>query len=225
MKLPKDKKKQLQILAVAVTVVVAAIYAFFAFLIMPLTSDKKTYKADIATYSTKITEAGKKIQEANSAKEKRKELRAHLRNIDDQYILKAEFNNYEIKAREYIEKVAATANMTLDSISPVGEVTVSDQGGQFRSYVMYVSGRLSGLHGYDTMTNLFWLIENNNPYMSISKVSISPSADPISQGLTFTVAWPIWANPAIATNFLPVTEEVEETNAPASLAERRRKRS
>jgi hypothetical protein len=57
---------------------------------------------------------------------------------------------------------------------------------------------------------IFELVEADNPYASISAISISAESKDV-QNVVFSVAWPIWEDSSIVSSFLakPVSDTMD----------------
>ncbi|MEI6971441.1 MAG: hypothetical protein WCL44_07960 [bacterium] len=227
MEFPKGKKERLQIAAFAGVVVIGVLYALVAFVVQP-------YRASYAEALTKISTLGDQLQAANTfitknknSKEKCEEMRSVLREIDAAYILKDEYDNYNIKAIEYLTSTFVVPGVSLDPPTD-GQAFVIPRGprSSLKSFVIPISCRVTGRRSYENLLELFRKIEKSNPYMSISRVNISAALPgTMAQAVSFTISWPIWENPSIATNFLARADASEsETSAPSTASGRKEHR-
>lgn len=227
MQFPKGKKERLQIAAFAGVLVIGALYALFAFVIQPYRESYAKCLSSIESTTSKLKTANEFIAKNKNAKDKCEELRTALREIDKAYVLKDEYNNFNIKAGEYITSTFAMPGVSLDPPSD-GQIFVIPRAprNSFKSFVVNISCKVTGRRSYENLIDLFKKIETDNPYMSISKVNIAAALPgTMAQAVTFTISWPIWENPSIATNFLPRVEASEgQTNAvPAATGKKERR--
>lgn len=216
MQFPKGKKERMQIAAIAGIVLIGVLYGIIAFVIMPF---QEAYAACLASINTKQTELADFIkvkEDGKNAKSKCEQVRTALRRVDANYVLKDEHGNYNINADKDIKttfiKNATTTmpGVRLDADPTEGQIFVIPrvQGNKFKSFVKSLSCTSTGHGSFEYILELFERIESANPYISISNVKIGAvKPDSMAQTVTFTVSWPIWENPAIASNFLPHTEQ------------------
>lgn len=231
MQFPTGKKERIEIAVIACIVAIGALFGLITFVIMPFRDSYRTCLQDINTLQTNLDAANSEIAKGKHAKEQCEEMRAALKAIDGTYILKEEYNNYNIKADEYLKAVFAANGIELDGVLSEGLVYAIPRipASRLKSFVVPVSCTISGRSSYERLLALFRKIETDNPYMSISRVSISAQQnakkEPTVQSVSFAVSWPIWQDPSIATNFLPLAEEsVNRTNTASATGNKERRK-
>ena len=208
MKLPLGKKERLQILAIALIVVIGAIWAAVQFVVLPMSKSRREAKLKIGEYEQKLKEGDAEIGSATGADEDARSIKATLREIDEEYVLKPEYDNYMIRAQACVDRIMADCGVSIDSLNMVGkqDMPPPKKGSKpaMSAFVVEVTAKAS----YEALIKLLERIDNESPYFLMSSPKMSGGADPLVHTVTFRLHWPIWNDPKIVSSF---TEQPQET--------------
>lgn len=200
-------------MALGGVVVLGGIYAAIAFGVVPLLKKKKADIVQIGAYQDDLAKANAKIGEARGAEDRNEEIKAALREFDETYILKAEYDNYLLGAQEYIEKAAQAVGVKLNPVQTVGTQPLAPaKSGRRQTLAAFVVS-VAASCSYQQIIDLIDRICAENPYVSVSGLKIfSSPTDPENHGVNFKVHFPIWANSRTAASLVPA-EVSEKTDS------------
>ena len=217
MKLPKNRKERIQILLLITLGVAGVIFAIAQLGVAPQIKARKEALATISSVQKKLKEATADIDRANKLGDKNKEIRAALRKIDEKYIIKAAYDQYRLAVTPIVERAAKIAGVQLrehSAISGQGQFGVVKGGkDKFARVLKGFKVQLSGTAGYEDLTDMLQILETENPYVSISDISIARTGDNRRHTVTFTMLWPIWQSEATAESFAEEKEGKKPTQS------------
>ena len=215
MKLPKNKKERIQLLVLIVLGVAGVLFAIVQLGIAPLIKGRKDAVATIASVQKKLKGARADINRANKLGEKRNSIKAALRKIDEQHIIKAAYDQYRLTITPIVERAARIAGVQLRQHSAIGGRgqfgVVRGKKDKFKRVFRGFRVQVSGMAGYEDLVEMLQILETENPYVSISDISIARSGNERSHNITFTMLWPIWQDTDMVESFAAEKEDEKPT--------------
>ncbi len=201
MKLPDDPKEKTKILILIGIGVVAVLYTTIALVVKPLFAEKARCRIEIAALEAKLEMAQRDMN--RMLKDRPGNTRALEQIVDVSnrrlFILHPSLGNYELGARAYLENQSQSAGVALTTIREIGITQIPKPAKgpalAFKSYNLRV-GIQAGMH--DAL-RLVEAIEKNNPYLSVSSLSVvSRPESPGRHEITMEIQWPIWEDPQMS---------------------------
>jgi hypothetical protein len=238
MKLPSDPKSRMQALAlIGIGIVILLFWGGYG-LSQLLTYRAKTLAA-LETKQNQLNQINTTITALPELRRQRDDLFWEIQAAATNYILFHEYRNYHLTAREILLPMATAYDVTLDipgegSIVdfPIPEAKVTDRllkasttkgskeyGGPISSTFGLYSITLTGKAGFMPLIAFLRHIEESNPYLTLSDLTISADAqNPGAHPFSIIVLWPIWKNLELKTKpedlFLPVKDYANSTETP-----------
>lgn len=198
--------------------VAGVIYAIVQLGIAPLIKSKRAATATIASVQKKLKGATVDIKRANALVDKRQHVRAALRKIDENHIIRAAYDQYRLAATPIIERAAKIAGVRLRQHSAIaggGQFgVVMGKKDRFKRVFRGFKVQVFGTGGYEDLVEMLRILETENPYISISDVTITRSGHERSHTLNFGMLWPIWQDEDVVKNFAVEEEEEKEEKKP-----------
>lgn len=207
MKLPAGKKERIQLLVLAAIGAVAIVFGIVQFLISPRLAEWKRVKARSKELEIKLNDASKEITALGRIQQDKARICAQLREIDEKYVAKDDFGVYILRVRADLERMAKEAGVKLDTASEVRRISLETGAGKKSSFLCYCVNVVTKC-SYAQLAHLLAVVETNNPYASTVGIVISAGAKPDEHNMDpVSFYLPIWQDPLVATNFVPIVEE------------------
>lgn len=206
MKLPKGKKERIQMFALIAIATAGVLFAAIQYGLSPLLALRKKCIADISALEKKLTVARRKADGIGALRAQNEATKARLRGINEEYVLKEEFGNYNFSVEPIIVNAARYADVKLAGWSPRSQYGLPGRG---KRELMAYPVEVTGQGGLEDLIDMIKVLETKNPYVSILDVRITPtSRRPLKHAVFFKVQWPIWRDPSIVNGF-----KAEETKS------------
>ncbi len=201
MKLPDDPKERIKILALIGIGVVAVIIVLITFIIKPMMGRKTTYRADITKTKELLETAQRDVSRMMQDRDANTKVLEGI--VDGAYhqnfILQPRLGNYELGAREFIEGVAQTAGVTIETAREIGitqmpQAAVPTAEQSLKCYNIRLTFNV-GLH---ELIRFLEVAGEGNPYVCVSGVVITPRAeDPSRHTVNLDLQFPVWSDPTL----------------------------
>ncbi|MCE9614997.1 MAG: type II secretion system protein M [Lentisphaerae bacterium] len=204
MKLPSDPKEKIKILILIGIGAVAVIFMLVSLVVKPLRARRQANTEEIAKVKELVDAAQRDVSRMMQDRDKNTHvLEDIVEKIYQQgYILQPRLGNYELGAREYVESIAASQGIPIESAREVGLTQIPVATGQkderaLKCYTLRVTLRA----GMPQLVRFLKAIEAGNPYLCVSSIGITPrTEDPAQHQVSLDVQWPVWADPATGRN-------------------------
>lgn len=235
MKLPDDPKERNQILVLVGILSLFALYGVYMGANILLIKPHKENEKQIAELTDKLTDADSDVKLMPEMKKLNNQHIMEIREINDAYLLHPRLGSFILPAQEFVEEQANAVNTPIIEVTEIGisefpapepPKPAPGEGGHAhgeakpvaapkKEYAFKVyTARVTVDKGLHNMIKLTRQIENANPYICISSVSILPNEEsPDTHDMTFDIQWPIW-NPNKTTEKI-----LQQLNSPAFLAD------
>lgn len=189
-------KQQIQILVLGLIAIVAVVFILIQFLLVPLINEWKRNKvlareaqAKLEEYRTVIRSRTTIQDQIDVAHEKIREASA--------YIPLPVLGNYLLGMETQLRAWAQDLDVRIMGVTE--NDTSELDGSVFKVYRVRVIAQC----GYHDLARYLRVIEANNPWISVSGITVIPRADsPDKHDVTLMVAWLIWADPTKRPAFL-----------------------
>lgn len=199
MKLPEVKKEKLKIIMAIVLGAFFAVYAAIVVIVRPLLDKEKKRREEITELREKLEEADKDV---SGMMRSRRQNTTILEEIVEtaskrRCVLVPRLGNYQLGAKEYVERSAKEAGVEIESIREIGitqmpTAPTKKSDNALKSYSQRISLQ-SSLHG---LIRLMKSLEAGNPYLTASNLTIaSRDNDPGNHQISFELQWPVWTEP------------------------------
>ena len=197
MKLPADKTKRIQVLVALGLAAVMGILALFNFVLTPIMDSAREARDKIATAQQRTLQSQSELERFTKTQAERDRMYAEINDISARYLLKPTFGTYILGVREIVERHAADAGVNVDNMLPIGVIDMPVRTKDvkqifFRTFAVQVSGQAS----YEALVRMLSSLESGNPYICISGITVNGRPEtPARHAVSFTIQWPIWADP------------------------------
>ena len=198
MKLPADPKERAKILVLIGIGTAAVLFTLVSLVIKPLLAHKAEYAKETAELKDRIDAAQRDWNRMLKDRDRNTDvLEGIVKNvIKTGYILQPRLGNYELGAREYVERIAQAQGLTLESAHEIGITQIPTAPGQnqeptFRCYNM----RIVLFTGLPELVRLLEALQAGNPYVCVTGIAVVPrKEDPARHQVSFELQWPIWSD-------------------------------
>lgn len=198
-----DSKQKIQYAVLGGIVGAGIIYVLFTFMLMPLVKSMQSG-------SKRILELDGKIGEVKSAVRMRESIQKELDESKKNIIAAAaviplpKLGNYLLDMQKTLSEQVGSLDMEIIDIVDHEQAAAGPQGSPFRLYKVRINARCS----YMTMREYIRRIENHNPYVSVSLISVAPRSDDAERHeVSLVVAWVVWAKPDERPEFVKTPDE------------------
>lgn len=219
MKLPDDPKKRQQVLILIGMVAVIVAVVAWMFGIQPFLKNRSDMLADIEKKTGELTTARDEVAKAPGNREMNRQTLKKINDISEKYVIQPRTGlNYHLAAREILEKVATSVGIETEPIVNVGTGSLLGGGQKDPSkHVKACTAIVTAKCGYGDIVRFVRTLEKENPYMSISRVSVvgRPAEDKKKHSITIEVQWPAWIDPSYPET-LDVSIKKAEMVSPSS---------
>lgn len=207
--LPEDPKERTKWIAIIVAVSILAVGAV-VFSLIKLNDAKKVNRKKIAELNEKINKADKAISTGKQDMIDNETIAADIKNISEKYLIHPKLGNYQLVARDIVERTARELRITLDPVKEIGleEILYPGKKGEFKVYKARVT-MFCGLH---ELERLLYLFEKRNPYLCVGVISITsqPKDDVYKHSVMLELAWPVWADEEMGAKIEAQLKQLEE---------------
>jgi len=208
MKLPLGKKERLQILVIALLVVIGAIWAAIQFVVLPMSKSRREAQTTIGEKEDALKAGDAEIGSATGTDEEAGDIKATLREIDEKYVLKPEYDNYMIRAQACVDRIMTNCGVSVDSLYMVGKQDMPPPRKGSKPVMSAFVADITAKASYEALIKLLERIDDESPYFLVSPPRISGGADPLVHTVTFRLYWPVWNSTNIVSSF---SEQPEKT--------------
>lgn len=222
MKLPDDPKEKLKILVLVGIGAVAVLYTLIALVVKPLFDEKARCKAELATLSDELSSSSRDME--RMLKERPGNTRALQAILDVSNrrgdILHPRLGNYELGAREYVERMSQACGVPVESMREIGLTQIPQpvEGGVDRTLKCY-NMRITLACGMHEAVSLIQHLESSNPHLCVTSFSISTRSDqPGRHDINVDLQWPVWVDPGMAETLEQRLEEALAYTPPSRTA-------
>ena len=192
MKLPENKNERIKILAMIGIGVIAVIYAIVQLLILPVLAshnkNKHTLENKKATQETMKLELRKVTRTQSEFDAVGIQVQAL-----SAYLVQPVLGAFLIGIQSEMDRLANGAKLQLNPASEIGfsEIPGKNKDGSKRSIKSYGT-RLTGSGGYTQLLAIVRQLEENNPLLCISELTIyAQPLLPESHLISFSIEWPV----------------------------------
>jgi hypothetical protein len=215
MRLPEDPKEKLKILVLVAIGAVAVLYTLVTVVVKPFMTRKAENTESIAKLQEQLTDAQRDLNRMWLDRDRNTKVLRSLVELsnDKDYLLHPRLGNYELGAREYVEAAARRVGVELEAVREIGLIQLPQDPAikEPRSLKTY-NLRISVQTGLQHLIALLGAIENGNPYLCVSGVSIDTQpANPARHQISFELQWPVWTDPLMAQDLERRLREAEAT--------------
>ena len=205
MKLPDDPKERKQYIILGVIVLAAAAYGIFTFVIQPSIANRKQRAEQITEISRRLEMAESRTRLLRSNRETAVKLAADVVTNTQNYVIEPALGgNYLLVAQDIIETIATDTGVRLESIRQTGLSTLPNspnrsQRNEFGAYTIQLSMQSS----LEDFTRFVKAVEDSNPYLSITGLSVLPQpGNPQRHIFNLQITWPRWLRENTLRNLL-----------------------
>ena len=203
MKLPDDKQQRIKVLIVILLASILGVLGIVQGIAKPLLTAHRSKLDRLQQCQDGIEEARRRIGQAKGVEEHNRELLEKIKQRTAPYLLQPVLNNFLLSATAIIEQRAQESGIsTTPGVYEIGlselpgQSSKRDKGSYFKGY----SARVTLDGGYGDVVRLIREVETSNPYISITSLTIKGNQSaPERHDIQFSVQWPIWADPEMAT--------------------------
>lgn len=222
MKLPEDKKERTKVLILIAIGSILVVYGVFVGVVTPLVKGKKDRLERIESLQEKLRKAEKATarmgedQRACSNALSRLDELANRKGV----VLRDRLGNFLLSATEIIDRHAQKTGVKIlgykeNGMSQLPQAASRSTPAVFNGYTVTV--QVEG-NTHD-LVHLLKEIETDNPYLSVSSISITGQRDkPNRHQISFEVQWPIWVDSKMPEHLSAQLREVSEGNVPTQPA-------
>lgn len=194
MKLPENKNERIKILAMSGLGGIAVLYAILQLIVFPV---MEKHKKNVTKLEESQTEQLKMKQEFRKAQKVQAEYDTVVAQVQtlSAFLAQPILGTYLIGLQSGLEQFAGVAGLRLNPASEIGfaEIPGKKKDGtkyQIRSYGV----RATGTGGYPELVELIRQLEESNPLLCISELSIYVQpASPEFHQLNLSIEWPVGA--------------------------------
>ncbi len=203
MKLPDNKKEQIQLIALIIISIIFVVYVAGSLAIKPMMKKRADRLKRIEELKSKIDMAeGLSSMLAKGKKINTDTINQILRTSEtNNYIMKSRLGNYLIGATELIDKAAKQEHIIIDDVSNGGISEIPSPRKKEKFPFKFYTAKVTMTGGIHNLLRMIHNLENSNPYLSISRIDITGQEKDAEQHLiTFYVQWPIWQDDNMLEN-------------------------
>lgn len=213
MRLPDDPKEKVKILILVGIGGVAVVYTLIAAVVKPLLHRKEADRAEIAELEDQLASATRDVNRMWKDRVQNTQALETIVDISNEknYLLHPRLGNYELGAREFVESLSQSTGVPVESVREIGIIQLpTDSSQQTERTLTSYNVRVNVKCGIHALINLLTAIEDANPYVCVSGVSIAAgSDDPAKHQINFELQWPIWSDPTMAEDMERRLEEAK----------------
>lgn len=211
MKLPQNKKDRQKVIAGIAAGIVLALYGLWAGIYRPLVKNRDEAIAKIRKIEEQIENADKQIIRTPFLARDLLLVTSNLVNYSEQHVLHPRLGNYLIPAREIINRHTRELDLPPLQVDEIGLIALPRPRDKApatgkkaaapkkpaATYSMQIYGvRMAGRLGLTDLIALIRRMENENPLLAISNISItSQTGNPLVHQIVMEAQWPAWINP------------------------------
>jgi hypothetical protein len=203
-KLPEDRNERMKILALGGIVFIVVAIVLVLFVIKPLIAARKKAETSIESLDKKLRDGAAELKRALGVDQKCADIRTELIEINDEHIFKEEFGVYRMNVEKYLVRVQNEIGVPFANIGRARITSIpSRRGREFAHVTDSYIALITFDAGYADIVKVVRKLEDDNPYMSILSVSISPNAENVEKHTVRIKAdWPLWHDPKIVKTFV-----------------------
>lgn len=211
MKLPEDKKERTKVLGLMAIGVGATIYVLARYAVVPIIKANKENAERITAVRDILQKADAEVKLIHRDREANEQAMAEIKRVSDNHLLHPSMGiNYQIPASEVIDSIEKKCDFSLGTpMATMGGLipgTSLPANRDLKSFSMGVGVDCS----FATFVRLIRAIKAENPYIVLSRVSVSAQAKtPEQHRAGFTMSWPIWSDPKMVDTIKEQSKEKE----------------
>ncbi len=199
MKLPEDRKERMQILVLGALVTATLLYVIVHFGVWGMFDARHAHRDRIAELDTRIREAENLRARAAGSPQQYRETLEEIQAHAQRHLLQPRLGgNLLIGASEQVAPWFEAMDMPMPEIREIGRTeSQGRRGPRERQQVWSYAVALTFRCGFHELTRLLEIVENSDPCVTVSHVSVradSPAPpDQLPQHpVSVRVEWPIW---------------------------------
>jgi hypothetical protein len=216
-KLPDDPKKRQQTLIAIGMGAVIVLVVLYMFAVKPYFEARSAKKEEIAKKTDEVANARKQVDKIAVNRPANKVALTKIKDISDKYVVHPRTGlNYQLAVREIVEKASIATGVETEPIVNVS--TMSLVGGGQKDPSRHTKGCAAVILakcGYSDVLKLVRAIEKENPFVSVTRVSIMgrTTEDKRKHAVTLDVQWPSWIDPAYPDRLQKALEKTDSSPA------------
>ena len=215
MRLPENKESRQKVLALIALGIVAVAYGIWVGVYDPLRRGKDEAKVKISQLEEDLRTARLQIQRTGETQKELLEVARSLLTHSEKEMLQPRLGNYLLQAREILTESGKSAGVQYFSVTEVGLVDMPLLPKKTNSVatvaVRAYSARVTAECGTDSLVNWLGLLEEGNPLIAISHITISAQPENVQKHVVrFEVQWPVWIDPAMRERVIQQAAELDE---------------
>ena len=197
MKLPEDKKERTKVLGLMAIGVGATLYVLVRYAIVPIIDGNEKNAKRIAEVKKIIAEAELLVELIAENRAANEAALKKIRETSDKHLLHPEMGlNYKIPASRVVDRIKKNAGIDIGNPMSTAGIAIPGPSLPAKSDLKTFAMNVAISCSYRHFIFLLRTIEEENPYIAVSRVSISGQAKtPEDHRAAFLMSWPIWAEP------------------------------
>ena len=204
MNLPDDRNERIKIFALAAIVTIIVIVVIVMFVIIQQRDSRAKAVGGVAKLDGQIRAGNTKIKRAIGIDDRCAIIRDKLLEFDKEHVFDEEFGVYRMNVEEYLVKIQKELGIPFGSVRKLALTSVPPKRKRDFPHVLNSYTTLITMDAsYAEVVKVVRKLENDNPYMSVLAVNISPkNNDRDKHTVRLKVDWPVWRNPEIVNSFI-----------------------
>jgi hypothetical protein len=192
MKLPEGRKERIQTIVLVAIGATAVVYAVIQLGIVPLFESRRRTAEQLQQLVEKLNKAGVELKYAPSTRRDFERVVSDVGMITSNHVVHPVLGSYLLAVRETLDTAARRAEFRVGSVRDLGirEFPGKNRDGSEHTFKAY-SVEMSGLGGYHQLLNLIRILEEQNPYLSVTEINVAGRLeDPEQHRMSVRIEWP-----------------------------------